>query len=335
MLMPLLFLLCQTGYWEVSDLGIYRPLHKLLVEAPAADELIVLDPQEAVVHLIAHGQDMVKRIGGKGQGPGEMNSPMAVFATGDRLYVRDLDRLHVFNRKGDFIKRVPTPTGYFFNKCVDGWLAHTVQGLGGSIFEVIWWDEALVASETLLSWPSNDSGRDMPLTMVDHSTLDLSYDRHWACVRQEGTSKIHILDLKRKKRVHIIQKNHPRVEIPEKNIKDYVKRRNAFFAAKGLQAEPQTFPKYFPAVSFVSFGLNNQIIVSRSLEDGFERTAFTIDGEEIPLDQVEGGALAYVGGWAFIGVFDADRGAGIVRVPRDAVAQYVKDHPSDYSSAFQ
>jgi len=325
----------QAGYWEIRDLGIYRPLYSDLVAAPASDELIVLDIAETTIFLIRESGER-KAFGGKGQGPGELNIPQAVFSDEDHIYVRDFGVIHVFDRRGVFQKRLRTPENFALFKCVDGWLGHTLQTLGEGVFEVVWWNGSLERSERLLSWPMGEFRRDVPLSLADQSRVRVSPDGHWAVARQEGTAKVHILNLKSKKTDSVLQPEFPREKVSQNLIESSENARREFYRRTGAPFEPLDYPEYIPPVLSVNMDLDNRIVVSRLPASGaVEGAAFAMNGEEIPMEKVASGGLAAYGDWVFVGVYDSEQGAGVVRVPRAEARQFAQDNPPDLESAFR
>ena len=63
--------------------------------------------QHVVMKIDLHG-NLIKRIGGKGQGPGEFNLPLFPYIVGDLLFVSDIgnSRIQIFTLDGNYVRQI-------------------------------------------------------------------------------------------------------------------------------------------------------------------------------------------------------------------------------------
>lgn len=77
------------------------------VNVDSVGNIYVLDRQQHKAYIFNKNGNYIKTIGGKGQGPGEFNTPVRIYIDGeDRIHVLENRRLHLFDHKADFIKSI-------------------------------------------------------------------------------------------------------------------------------------------------------------------------------------------------------------------------------------
>lgn len=77
------------------------------VNVDSKGNIYVLDRQQHKALIFDKQGNYIKEIGGKGQGPGEFNTPTRIVIDGeDQINVLENRRLHLFDNKADFIKSI-------------------------------------------------------------------------------------------------------------------------------------------------------------------------------------------------------------------------------------
>ena len=95
----------------------------------SADNIYVLDAGNGRVQKFSPDGGYLKTIGKKGEGPGELNAPIALFIDGqDTIYVADRQRLHVFDASGEYQQSFPLEHG-ILAFCVDAGGGFAASGI--------------------------------------------------------------------------------------------------------------------------------------------------------------------------------------------------------------
>lgn len=77
------------------------------IDVDSDGNIYVLDRQQHKAYIFDKLGNYIKAIGGKGQGPGEFNTPTRIVIDGEnRINVLENRRLHLFDNKADFIKSI-------------------------------------------------------------------------------------------------------------------------------------------------------------------------------------------------------------------------------------
>jgi len=77
------------------------------VNVDSDGKIYVLDRQQHKAYIFDKLGNYIKAIGGKGQGPGEFNTPTRIVIDGgDRINVLENRRLHLFDNKADFVESI-------------------------------------------------------------------------------------------------------------------------------------------------------------------------------------------------------------------------------------
>jgi len=79
------------------------------------DNIIYLCAQrQNVVYKIGIGGKLIKRIGKRGQGPGEMMLPLIPYINNNELYITDVgnSRINIYDTEGKYIRQIRTIGGY-------------------------------------------------------------------------------------------------------------------------------------------------------------------------------------------------------------------------------
>ena len=77
------------------------------IDVDSDGNIYVLDRQQHKAYIFDKLGNYIKAIGGKGQGPGEFNTPTRIVVDGkDRINVLAKRRLHLFDNNADFIKSI-------------------------------------------------------------------------------------------------------------------------------------------------------------------------------------------------------------------------------------
>ncbi len=125
--MIFMLLITQTiPQWE-TPLEIYRPLTHRFALTIEDGRSFVIDPTTCVISAVDANGVILSTFGGKGEGPGEMQGVLSLYAVGKRLYVVTLHALHVFDFQGTFIYRKPTTHQRIPHKVEPGWLIERKQ----------------------------------------------------------------------------------------------------------------------------------------------------------------------------------------------------------------
>ncbi len=90
-----------------------------VVDADSEGNIIIIEPTEARIQIFDARGLFVKSIGGKGQGPGEFETPILLSISKKReIYVGDIVRrtITIFSATGHFVKSIHIPSGMWMLK---------------------------------------------------------------------------------------------------------------------------------------------------------------------------------------------------------------------------
>lgn len=111
-------ILDEVMRFETQEVGLVRPTTGLIWR----DQLVVLDPGDHCLHLWDQEGKYIKRLGQKGEGPGEFLRPSAICVRNGELIVLDKRKmLHYFDHQGKFVKQRPLPAFFRIVRDFSGW----------------------------------------------------------------------------------------------------------------------------------------------------------------------------------------------------------------------
>ncbi|MCP4150219.1 MAG: hypothetical protein GY757_20900, partial [bacterium] len=89
--------------WSVSSAGEYVLVHPACFNFDEAGNLYFLDRKNEKIFVLAPDGKFLYAFGKKGEGPGEIKRPLALYSIGKYLVVEDQgQRIHYFTRKGEY-----------------------------------------------------------------------------------------------------------------------------------------------------------------------------------------------------------------------------------------
>lgn len=356
MLILLAFFLVMDGGGPVkyTDTDIFQPLKKSDVAIGSDGDVFIVHFSEAkILHYNASGEAL-EPLGGKGQGPGELQAPVAIDYRDGRLYVTDLGSaaVTVYGEDGTYLERISIPGRMLVTaKFKGGWLyANWRMSMDPTApVEVFLADNSFKQPVRLLEWErqgsmgfmrveSGSGGRPpaMPYNPVrDQPFMAISPDGRWGYISQRGTFKISVLDLEAKKVVHtILREEKPAVFNEEwgmERFKEFEKQ--ARKRGGGMAFEPN-LPEFFPVVRNLWVAANGRVVVEKwtSMPED-TRALLVLDREggdqKLPyLPENEERVAAIRGENAYITLYDADTDqAELLRVPTGEIDRVAAEHP--------
>lgn len=96
---------------EEGEGRVYQEILSVVDAAPNASGWLLLDGRAARVHILSSSGDLIRSVGGPGQGPGELSLPAAITALEDGFAVADVTgrRAEIFSSDGTFLRRAVLP----------------------------------------------------------------------------------------------------------------------------------------------------------------------------------------------------------------------------------
>ncbi len=341
---------------KYSDTDIFQPLKKSdVVVADNGDVFIVHFAEAKILRYNAQGEALTT-LGGKGQGPGELQAPVAVELSGGKLYVTDMGAggISVFDESGQYLDRVSTPGRMLVTaKTASGWLyANWRFSMDPSVpVEVSLADHGFGEPVKLLHWERKgsmgfmrvESGGGRPAAMPynpvrDQPFMAVSPDGRWGYISHQGSFKISVLDLEAKKVVNAIQRDEKPAAFNEewgmqrfKEFEEQAKKRGG-----GMAFEPD-LPEFFPVVRNLWVAANGMLVVEKWTSMPDDRRAMLVmdrEGKDRSLaykPENEPRIAAIRDGNAYITLFDGDADqAELLRVPEAEIDRVVASHPVEF-----
>ncbi len=96
---------------EEGEGRVYEEILSVVDAAPDASGWLLLDGRAARVHILSSSGDLIRSVGGPGQGPGELSLPAAITALEDGFAVADVTgrRVEIFSSDGTFLRKSVLP----------------------------------------------------------------------------------------------------------------------------------------------------------------------------------------------------------------------------------
>lgn len=96
---------------EEGEGRVYQEILSVVDAAPNASGWLLLDGRAARVHILSSSGDLIRSVGGPGQGPGELSLPAAITALEEGFAVADVAgrRVEIFSSDGTFLRRSVLP----------------------------------------------------------------------------------------------------------------------------------------------------------------------------------------------------------------------------------
>ncbi len=341
--------------WSTENTSVFRPLVRREVAIAADGRVFIVDREHSTI--LAYGADgtFVRKIGTKGQGPGELMMPTWLWLAGDRLYVEDDQNatLSVFDLQGTFQKRSRLPAGDHFQKCAQGWCygnwdSTSKNGQPNSSLFIA--DEGLEKTIVLHSWPTPKeatapSGRGdgkvvLPFNpATDEPQLAVAKDGKLAFFIPQGSDDLHIFDLAAKQLVKVVKNDNPPIRFNpawgDQKLADI--NQTMPEAARKVIVFQKQYPSHFPLVNDLFVLPDGSVAVKLWTAWLDKQTRFLLfdrQGKSVRStysDEAIGRVFGEVGNLAYLSAYDSDDEEGVLVVlPKTAVNAYVKAHPIDY-----
>lgn len=333
----------------VVSIDIGRPVTSLEAKVGSDHSIYLLDSYLGTVFHYNRSGGLLRTIGGKGQGPGELERPRFLSLLEDKLFVLGGGFVNVFSLDGNFIDKVRLPVRGSFFKVVGGWVHRTSDFYysdGGG--KITWYDELFKKSEPLAQWGETLAGSDNAEQLIrqtlnkrqrgssrERGLFVVGPEGKIAFFRPTGRFEIQFIDLLQKTVVKTIVKDMEPIPVDDAYATAYLAKLNARLAEYGLpQKSRESLPEYFSLVSDLWVGADGILIVSAVDPQNtmnFRHWYFDQTGREVrPGLSPAGsrGVLAILGEQAYVIAYSEEKEESmIVLCPLSQVNEYVQKNP--------
>lgn len=307
----------------------------------------------AVFHYDDQGQ-WIGKIGGPGQGPGELDRLGTIQIFDDHLYIWDGPTVTKFRLDGTFVEEVQLPVDLmgFTYRVKGGWVNLPILQMQGDGFAVTWQALDLSKTKTLVDFTEQQSGGayqmfgqswqpaeprpdgTVPFNPVpERIRLHVNRAGTRAYFRRPGAFEVFVYDFVKQAMVFHLHKE----VAPAPFDADWGDRSLAQFEkalADRLPGHPGAFadyPSHFPFLARLEVGFDDILMIPVFTKVGgvFEPLFFDADFQpiELPYSQAAFSRILMIeDGVGYIHNFEDDQ-VSIVKVPIAEINQYVEDHP--------
>jgi len=260
----------------------------------------------------------------KGEGPRDLDRPIWIVQSDERVLVGDSRGVAVFSLEGSFMLRVRPPDGLRLLPAKGGWFG--LRGLHfediSSPLEAVVLDDEYQGETTVGSWPSEVSRgyRQKPAypMRVDPtrgiSLYRVSPDGRFGLVKPEGIDTISIFDLESKERNGTISLEGEALPFDDAWGEAELESMRGAFKEKGIAVRiVADFPDRFPAIRNFIVTAENRVVVAlwRPRKIGRDRVirAFDLQGRVLAVNELDRLWLNLIGlvdPWLVVWVYNPD-----------------------------
>lgn len=349
----ILMVFCTNGIVEYTDTQSFQPLMKEEVRVDSSGAVYVLSFSESLISIYAPDGTLTTRIGGKGNGPGELTYPVDFWVVDGHIFVFDIQNTMVsqFDTQGEFINRWSAPArNVKLVKIEGGWFYGDWGMFATSKLkkDIVWSDDTF--SESIVVCQVDDLGFTAGLRTYSTDTenkgiyspfdnrplLVASWDQSRVYLTNTQSFRIRILDAETKSVSGEITKSVSKLPFDEEwaetkfiNTTE-ASMRNSFSWTKN-------YPKYFPPIRSLNLSADGHLVINRWRGDPDNQNYFmtlTPTGEEVERDWDMNYLNRLVGrykSWVYITTWDDQKQeAGVIRLPSKDAESFVANVPIEY-----
>lgn len=194
----LLFLLIWGGKVRYEATGIYRYIMPKQFTVASNGHAWLLDPDESKILIYGPNGRLLKKIGGRGEGPGEFQYARSLYSVDDQVIVEDIDSVSIFDLSGECLEKI-LRVGFNHNVAIHkvhkGWVVYSLDAYYGGEHFFKWFpDKGFKDGSVLQVWKPESPLKlssvqeiklinDIPFFVTDHQS--------WFCIRVPGEAKIY------------------------------------------------------------------------------------------------------------------------------------------------
>jgi len=304
--------------WRVTP-ELFTPLDMRSVAISDDGRVFVLDRREATIYSYGADGAPLPEVGGKGQGPGELQRPFIIEAHGDRLYVYEYGLVHVFDLDGSFLEKLHTRAhGGIPRKVAGGWVGIVkdgdAEGQTDTARQMVLYDASFENGKVLMTWVSQNENafpgeRKFLVNPAPELALDdISDYGSRIFFRKPGEASFHVIDAV--EGVVLREVAVPFTRMPFDL--DWGKRRVAVheerFAKRGIEVIAE-YPESFPSISSMTWLREGCLRIGRKTGGEDDNSQFLyFDAEGDPVEPTFGDhadqLIAIRGEMAYVHFFD-------------------------------
>ena len=348
--------LWQQPVWGSPEAGIYQKLTPHRTAFSPKVGIFLLDPEKFWILHFGFDGELIKRIGGKGQGPGELVHPMGLEVNQEHLLVYDQGFINLYDQNGTFLQKVYPPESVAqFRRVTHGWI-----GLSGLRFgqqndplTLLCFDSTRQQEKELGSWRSERErlGEDVAFDReISHynpaeafTMVLVSKDGNWVYIQPGGEPDIHIFSMRDLKKVRTLTIDSAPIPFDTQ----WGEQALAYMKKKSLESGSTTrwvgrFPSHFPVIYGMGLSIEGRLSVSKwgkPLPDmnepekspgNFPLQVFTATGEptkETVFEKFMDRIIGYKPPWIYLIVFSEKDGYSFTRCTVEEIASWVGKFP--------
>ena len=250
------------------------------LEVDDAGDIFVVDTKEECIKVFDRNGQYVRRIGKKGQGPGEIQRFGRIFLFGNLVVVNDTgnNRLSFFTKNGDYVKHVPIRKYRSPDARIDsrGYVYEFVLNFeDGPVGELIKLDPdfKLISKITSIKLPAQVP----PAELMERIYFRVKDNDSLVWVRTLKY-ELNIVD-KDGNLIKRIIKEHDPIKVTVDRLKKEARKRYPNRPFPEDFSIPSHFPKYFPIFYYFIFDDEGRIYVCNFYREGDEYSYDVFDSE--------------------------------------------------------
>ena len=286
--------------------------------------------------VFSESGDLVRVVGQKGEGPGDLNFPTVVRYLDGKIYVRELNYISVFDDEGHHLGKVKLGDAFVLRKIRNGWIRFVSDRTQSRLK---WHSEDMAKTKELLSLDISGSPvfkngqrmlnpiRDVAIPIIDSSN-GLAY------VSQPGAFVVFVIDLNKLEVIRTIE-NHEHSKIPAdmkqlqkdfEQIASAIKKR-----APQIKLVPD-IPDYLPPIRHMATRPSGGLLVFTNTKapDKHDVYAFDKCGNQtttmVKRFSDTGRIIGTNSEWVFVTAYP-DEEFAIAKVRQDQVQKFIKENP--------
>ncbi len=349
----IIFFLCiifTRDIIEYRGTNVFQPLKRGEVRTDQEGNLFVLAFSEGLITIYQHDGKLLSQIGGKGDGPGELNYPVDFWVVDNRIYVFDIQnaKISMFDTKGEFLERWAAPRrSVKLAKVKGGWF----YGDWGSFAfgepskAVMWSDDKFEAKKVVcevddlgfsvgLRTQHTETGRRGIYSPISNRPfLIVAEDAKTAYLTDTKTFRIRILGAEQRKVIGVIDKSVKLLPFD----KEWAKKKFLQEVDEKMRARykwKKNIPEFFPAIKSLILSEDGDLIIDqwRGKPDKYNHyvtlsptgAVLSKEWDSDYLARIVGrfGDYLYVSTWN-----DKAQEARVIRLPREKARDFIKNNP--------
>ncbi len=333
---------------NLENIDLYFPIFKNAACVGKDGSVFVLDRDKYWIYLFGKDGTFLRKFGGQGAGPGELQSPNKIYVLDQILYVNDANYSNIYRFNGSFLKKVKNPEPYTtLHKVPRGWLVLPRSGyeMFFQKLPIVLYNDDFTKKEVLMTLEKGNQPKNDHNTFYfnpvgkDIAKIVISKDQRHLYLRQPGTAQIHIYNFEAARFEKTIKMTLKRLPVDKEENEEKYKKFKA--SRKTIHIPIKLYlPDYHPFILSILARPDGGILVFTGGPEK-KRFAFDAKGKSIPVTYLYfyerfdiGRILGVENGMAYISVYDGDM-PGIHKVPFSKALVKIRKTPfliEDYIS---